>query len=457
MTDQTPNSVGRGAVRPASRRSAMHHRLLPLVAVFVVLAMMAAGYFTYDIVAAQMTPCETIFRQTSVNLSTKISFLKTEGEIEVGRKPLAELDERAQMAALNLKTCCTVLDAGKLDPEQFLQCKAKVRNYEDRIENIVAVVQRIMKTRSSPAPLVTGSTNPSINPASTQPSLPRAARQSIQSDVAAAKQISRAFNKEIVDVRKAQAVETLKALPPRHVDVAAQEKEPNNDILSTNVVKLGQWITASIGTGKDADFFAFTTPPTHRDWINIEIENRSTSLEPRIQLFSDRKSLLGQRYDTTAGANLTHGFIAAPKTRYLARVSNYYGNSTGVYLLRVVATKAYDTYEPNDSILAAKPITAGQPVSASIMDKGDIDYFEVATTKQAKQLTISVRNASTTLRPRFLLFDENKSQIGNIYNTTAGGNISRSFKVQPEWRYYIAVSDYYQGAAGKYVLTATVK
>ena len=54
------------------------------------------------------------------------------GRLQIGREQLTDLDERAQMAALNLKTCCTVLDAGRLDPEQFLQCKG-TRAYAARL------------------------------------------------------------------------------------------------------------------------------------------------------------------------------------------------------------------------------------------------------------------------------------------------------------------------------------
>ena len=95
---------------------------------------LAVAYFSYDYILVRTSPCDSIFRQTKLGLSTKISFLKTEGELKLGREPLTELTERAQMTALNLKTCCTVLEAGKVDPEQFLQCKAKARAYEARVD-----------------------------------------------------------------------------------------------------------------------------------------------------------------------------------------------------------------------------------------------------------------------------------------------------------------------------------
>ena len=88
----------------------------------------------------KISPCDAIFQQASVGLTAKIHLLKVEGEVQLGRDSVSELDERAQMTALDLKTCCTVLDAGRLDSEQFLQCKAKARTYDARIEDISALV-----------------------------------------------------------------------------------------------------------------------------------------------------------------------------------------------------------------------------------------------------------------------------------------------------------------------------
>ena len=93
---------------------------------------------------------------------------------------------------------------------------------------------------------------------------------------------------------------------------------------------LGKWITGSIGAPKDADYFAFTTPETHRDRIRVELQNRSTTLEPRIELFDAEKTSRGELHKTTPGADIAYTFVASPATAYVARVSNYYGESKGV-------------------------------------------------------------------------------------------------------------------------------
>ncbi len=97
----------------------------------------------------EQAPCDSIFQQTALNLSTKIAFLETEGEVALGRTAVADLSERAQMAALNLKTCCTVLERGRIDPEGFLECKANARAYEDRLTHLTGLVETALANRST--------------------------------------------------------------------------------------------------------------------------------------------------------------------------------------------------------------------------------------------------------------------------------------------------------------------
>jgi hypothetical protein len=408
------------------------------------LALVALVFLGYDLAKGKLSPCEAIFQESALGLSTRISFLKTEGELQIGREKLTDLDERAQMAALNLKTCCTVLDAGRVDPEQFLQCKGKARAYEARLEDIGDLVRAAVKE---------GMTTSSIAANASPPPAPQV-QQEIATEIEAAKEISRDFNREVVHVRKAQALESLQATPPRNVEVEAQEREPNNDMLTTNGITLGKWITGSIGAGDDSDYFVFTAPEVHRDWIRIELQNRSTTLEPRLELFDGEKTSRGEVHKTTPGADTVYAFVAQPATTYVVRVSNYYGASVGVYLMRVAATRAYDTHEPNDDILHAKEIALDVPVAAGIMDKGDVDYFAV-TSGEEGVLRAAVQNRSATLQPEVAVYDATKAQIGTGHTTTAGGDTSYAFKVKPKTAYFVRVRDYYTSAAGDYTLTVS--
>ena len=74
--------------------------LLYLVAALMVPVVI---YFGYDIVHASMFPCDSIFKQVQASLKTKIKFIGTEGEVQVGPEKVQDLSERATMTALNLK------------------------------------------------------------------------------------------------------------------------------------------------------------------------------------------------------------------------------------------------------------------------------------------------------------------------------------------------------------------
>jgi hypothetical protein len=440
------------------RRSQFARYAIPLGTMGGTLALVAVIYLGYDLAKGELAPCESIFQQTSVGLTTSIKFLKTEGELQIGREQLTDLDERAQMAALNLKTCCTVLDAGRLDPEQFLQCKGKVRAYESRIGDIVDIVRSAVREEFTTGSIAANAAPASpAPPASSKPQINKSLKAEITKEVEAARTISREFNKQVVQVAKERALQTLKATPPRNIAIEAKESEPNNDILTTNELTLGKWVTGSVGGPKDTDFYTFTTPEKYRDWIRIELQNRSTTLEPHLMLYSAQKAHLGTHLNKTRGADLTYSFVGAPNTKYIVRASNYYGENVGVYLIRVVPAEAYDAHEPNGDILKAKTINVGATVEASVMDKNDMDYYVLKTGDDEVNVRIDIENRSTTLRPEIGLYDANKTWVGHQINKTGGGDASYTFKAQPNTKYYIRVRDYYADAAGDYTMTLSAE
>ncbi len=114
-----------------------------LVAVIVV------AYLGYDLLKGVVSPCETIYEQTSIRLGTKLEILQTKGELHVGRKKIQDLTEAAQMTALNLKTCCIVLDAGSVDSNQFLQCKNAAQSYEAKVDTVISNVKEASNVREA--------------------------------------------------------------------------------------------------------------------------------------------------------------------------------------------------------------------------------------------------------------------------------------------------------------------
>ena len=423
--------------KPRRKRSGVWWGILaPMASVAGALALLAIIYLSYDVVRAEFSPCDTIFQQTSVGLSTRIQLLKIDGELKIGREATADLDERAQMVALDLKTCCTVLDAGRINPEQFLQCKAKARTYDARIENISALVGALPLGGAKAGPAAGASTTP-------------VSSGSIAEAVEAARAASRDLNEQVVQVAKDQALQMLQGIPPANVSIDATEREPNNDVLSANLIDLNKLVSASIGTPTAADVYTFVTPNAYRDWIRIELQNRSTTLHPNLELFDAAKTSLGASYNATPGGDASYEFVAPPATRFSIRVSDHYGQSTGVYLIRVAPEKAY---EPNDDILSAKRLGEGTPIMAKIMDKDDVDYFVIDGAGGGdRALAVTIANKSVTLHPNAVVYDASKTEIGSAHNATAGGDLSYPFKAT-KGPIYVRVSDYYNQSSGDYTL-----
>lgn len=418
----------------------LKQRLILFSALVAALLVPPILYFVYDLVRTAVSPCESIYQQTAVSLKTKLKFVEAEGEVYVGKDKVDDLSERAQMTALNLKACCTVLDAGQLDPEQFLQCKGSARQYQADLDRIVDLVGKAVAAETEQL-------------ADTVQEVTRELTGAVQ----AATATSQAFNRNIVKVRQDQAIAQLKVVAPAEVEVEAQEKEPNSDLLNTNAVELDKWITGAIADGRDDDYYTFVTPGTHRDWFKVELENRSTTLEPELHLYNANKAHITYRENGTGGANLSHSFVAEPDTKFYVQVRNDSRHTAGAYLLRISPYKAYDGFEPNHTILEATPISLNDPVEAGIMDGRDNDFYRVETGAAGGTLVVMLENRSTTLEPELHLYNGSKSHLGYAENGTAGADLVYRRDVQPDARYYVLVRNDSRSTYGDYTLTVTVE
>lgn len=388
-----------------------------LVAIFTVPIL---AYFGYDLLKQNISPCQSIFEQTKMSLNTKLKLLESEGELLIGPEKIQELTERAQLVALNLKTCCTVLDAGKVSPEEFLQCKASARDYESEVSKVITVTREIVKI---------------INEGGVSKAQ---AQQRVATAVKKATDTSKSFNKRIVGIKKEHQLAALEMKVHESLEIDTQENEPNNEILSPNVAKLDTWISSSITVGNDIDYFTFETKPIHRDWVTIEVENRSTTLRPHIRIFDANKSSIFYTYNDTSGANVKHQYVTSPSTQYFVQITSR-SKTRGQYLLRIHTHTAYDQFEPNESVLDAKPIQVNASIDAEIMDGKDKDYYYFKATQDGK-IKMDIINRSTKLRPHYEIFNSNKASVKYSYNDTSGADISYTLKAKAGSRYYINIS-----------------
>jgi hypothetical protein len=215
-----------------------------------------------------------------------------------------------------------------------------------------------------------------------------------------------------------------------------------------------QAATASIGTAIDgeitkpdqADYYRFDVSLAQRDLAVVRLENKSSTLKPDFKVFTADRSQTGEFYDGTPGASVQTTMALEPGKAFFVAVL---ANGSGKYTLSVVPQKAFDSYEPNDDILSAKPVALGTPIEASVMDGMDSDWFRITGATQ-KTMHVTFENLSTTLKPDVKTFSSTKSQTNEKYDGTPGANLDFSFDVDPGKDFYLQVVP---GGAGKYRLT----
>lgn len=416
----------------AKKQKSRVRYLIPIILLVVVPAL---AFLAYDLVKPLIDPCESLFRQTQLSLDSKVSWLKSEGQLQLKPEKIQELSERAQFIALNLKSCCIVLDSGKVSPEEFLQCKASAFSYQQGLEKVVTLVKKQQALAKQPSKDTTV----------------LALQAKLTETLELVKKGSTDFNKRIVDINKDHQYAELEALNREELEISNNEAEPNDSVLMPNKMLLDTWVSAEINNPKDLDVYLFTSPTEYRDYLQIELKNNSTSLRSHIDIYNSQKAHISKKSNTTAGGEIKHHILVSPSTSYFLQVSDFHRSASGRYLIKVSALKSYDQFEPNDNILSPTAIDIGLSVEANIMDGGDSDYYSFMA-NQAGVARVNIENKSTSLRPHIDIFNQQKAHIFKNSNTTAGGDINTQITLEAGQKYFLRVMDFHQSSHGKYML-----
>ena len=112
--------------------------------------------------------------------------------------------------------------------------------------------------------------------------------------------------------------------------------------------------------------------------------------------------------------------------------------------------------EPNDTILEANPFVVGQTVTGEVSGTKDQDYFKFRHTSELRdKVTATVENQSTTLKPWVKVYDTNKAEILDRYDSTYGANLEFTLSMEPGSDYYLQVLPY--DSSGKYRLSVVAQ
>ncbi len=399
-----------------------------LITFSIVIIVLVIGYFAYDLLKTGISPCESIFQQTSLKLGSKLDIIKAKGDIFIGEEKIQDLTERSQMTALNLKTCCIVLEGGKVNSEEFLRCKDNAEKFETQVEKVATVINEAQEAKQEgKSKLVDEKLN------------------QINQTINVAQASSDNLNAQVTNLKTSAPTEKTEKGAPS----SPGEQEPNNTVFEANSFPIDTTVSGEISSQDDQDYFRFRNTSKLRDLAKVKLENQSTSFVPDIYVYDSNKSQRLEKFDGTPGANLEFKFDVEPEKEYYIRVIPSYGSS-GKYNLSLNLEKAYDKYEPNDTISSPKLIRLGEPIEANILSENDVDCYLVSGIT-GKSITVRLENKSAALRPDIMVYNSNKSQLFEKFDPTPGANLDFAFDVEPGMNYYIKINPY--GSTGEYTLT----
>ena len=232
-----------------------------------------------------------------------------------------------------------------------------------------------------------------------------------------------------------------------------REIEPNNSPMLANFIALDSPVDAEIAAGtNDSDTFRVNSPPAPRDILAIEIVNHSPALSLGLRVYDrDMRLTDGGKPPQAAGASFTEYLSPPPATLLYLQIWGT-SDTAGAYTLNVRPTRAYDSFEPDDDIFSAHPLTVGESADANIMDNRDTDYYSFRSPRTGT-VTIDVENRSATLIPALSLFGPDKSTLGFGPDVrTPGASLKQTMKVEVNQTYYLQV--WSQGSSsGNYSVT----
>lgn len=357
-------------------------KIIILSATFLIL--IGVGYFIYSYRVSRSNPCSDIFEQTLISLKGKISTLKEKGESVLDGEQIKKVSDQSEQIAADLKACCILFNANKIDFEAFLKCQDEFNRYERNIERISQLVEETeMVKQQKRYDLV----NLMLN--------------QIERNITDLERISDNFQQQIEALDNRPAEEDKKSLRAAQKSVIT-EKEPNDSYKQGMEIPIGV-VSGALSENDRQDFFRFEldagqvlnldfTPADESENLRVALRNFAGS-----ELWSSGQTAPGTVKSTRLMMNNISGGI------YYAVV--YSG--IGSYRLDLFVRTQNDggsATDAGDSITNALPIKPEHSYSGELggLDESDWYRFDIPAgfilnlafmpDKSADSMKFSLRN-----------------------------------------------------------------
>jgi hypothetical protein len=263
----------------------------PLTIVAVTGIVLVIAYFIYDRTRPR---CDSIFEQTTTKLGGNLEFIKTKGELFVGRENVQELAEGPQKVALHLKACCVAQQSGGLGHEQLQNCINGAKDYESKILQVTSIIREAQAAKD------------------------QGNQQLIEQKSAQAKEAVSAVSNSVSELAKVTATIVPAPKPPdRHNQPGGPPATEKHTFHLTNFAGtpitvsfngawVGQWDTHS-------DTIALESVVQGKNELTVELQGQpqnTVTLEVWAQRPAGQVNLLRLNLQGKAAGTYTYSFIA---------------------------------------------------------------------------------------------------------------------------------------------------
>jgi hypothetical protein len=205
------------------------------------------------------------------------------------------------------------------------------------------------------------------------------------------------------DKRSIQPIDLQFAFTP-----SVDAYEPNGGFGTAAPLALGQSIEGTILPKGDSDWYRVDVD--EQGALDIAITDVPENLDIHFRLWtSDKAYYTGWHAPlATGGENRVVVDLVAPGS-YILEVRDGRDDQRSIdsYALSLAFTPTRDRLEPNNSFGAATPLKLGATVNATILPKGDVDWYRLSVPRPG-DLNVAITGSATNLDINFRLWNADK-------------------------------------------------
>jgi rRNA processing protein Gar1 len=254
--------------------------------------------------------------------------------------------------------------------------------------------------------------------------------------------------------------------------VVKDKYEPNEDLLHPAIIKVNSVVKGTIDPARDVDVYKFHLPSNKRELIEIKLLNPTQNLALNFIVYDQNREEIGW-VSSKRGAAESKAQLTAELNQdyYIVLYSSTYGiggkyslesrdkeRSAEYYTMEIKIVTADDKYEPNEDLLHPAIIESDSIIKGAIDPARDVDVYKFHLPSNKRELIeIKLLNPTQNLALNFILYDQNKEEIGWVSSKRGAAESKAQLTAEPNQDYYIILYSSTYGIGGKYSLESRDK